>query len=82
MKNRQHGGQKKNDKGPSSDLHNTTQQTTDRITRTPLKTRGEHGKVVTKQKDRITQTPTQKTGRDRSTRRKQPICRKSLTIFR
>jgi hypothetical protein len=44
MKDRQHSGQKKNDKGPSSDLHKTTQQTKDRATRTPpLKTGGEVG---------------------------------------
>jgi hypothetical protein len=44
MKNRQHSGQKKNGRGPSSDLHNTTQKTKDRATRTPpLKTGGELG---------------------------------------
>ena len=44
MKDRQRSGQKKNDKGPSSDLHNTTQKTKDRATRTPrLKTDGELG---------------------------------------
>ena len=44
MKDRQHSGQKKNDKGTSSDLHNTTQKTKDRATRTPSqKTGGELG---------------------------------------
>ena len=44
MKDRQHSGQKKNDKGLSSDLHNTTQKSKDRATRTPqLKTGGEVG---------------------------------------
>jgi len=44
MKDRQHSGQKINDKGPSSDLHNTTQKTKDRATRTPpLTTGGELG---------------------------------------
>ncbi len=44
MKDRQHSGQKKNDKGTSSDLHNTTQKTKDRATRTPpQKTGGELG---------------------------------------
>ena len=44
MKDRQHSGQKKNDKGTNSDLHNTTQKTKDRATRSPpQKTGGELG---------------------------------------
>jgi hypothetical protein len=36
-KNRQHNGQKKNDKRTSNNLQNTAHKTKDRITRTPLK---------------------------------------------
>ena len=38
-KDRQHNGQKENDKSTNNDLQNTTQKTKDRATRTPLKTR-------------------------------------------
>ena len=41
MKDRQHNGHKKKDKGTNSDLQNTTQKTTDRTTRIPLYTGGE-----------------------------------------
>jgi hypothetical protein len=37
-KNRQHNGQKKQDKMTNNDLQNTTQKTKDRATRTSLKT--------------------------------------------
>jgi hypothetical protein len=37
-KDRQHNGQKKNDKMTNNDLHNTTRKTKDRATQTPLKT--------------------------------------------
>ena len=49
MKDRQHNGQKKKDKGTNSDLQNTTQKTTDRTTRIPLYTGGElrcSGRVI------------------------------------
>jgi hypothetical protein len=38
-KYRQHNGQKKKDKRTNNDRQNTTQETEDRATRTPLKTR-------------------------------------------
>ena len=41
MKDRQHNGQKKKDKGTNSDLQNTTQKTKDRTIRNPLNTRDE-----------------------------------------
>ena len=37
----QHNGQKKNEKRTSNDPQNITQKTKDRVTRTPLKSRGE-----------------------------------------
>jgi hypothetical protein len=40
-KNKQHNGQKKKDKRTNNDLQNITHKTTDRVTRTPLKTGGE-----------------------------------------
>jgi hypothetical protein len=39
-KDRQHNGQRKNDKRSNNDLQNATQKTKDRVTRTPLKTGG------------------------------------------
>jgi len=36
-KERQHNGQKKNDKSTNNDLQNTTQKTKDRVPRTSLK---------------------------------------------
>jgi hypothetical protein len=39
-KDKQHNGQRKNDKRSNNDLQNTTQKTKDRVTRTPLKTGG------------------------------------------
>jgi hypothetical protein len=50
-KNRQHNGQKKK----TNDLQNITHNTKDRVTRTPLKTGGEHS--TQKTKDRATRTP-------------------------
>jgi hypothetical protein len=41
MKDRQHNGQKKKDKGTNNDLQNTTQKTKGRATHTSLKTGGE-----------------------------------------
>ena len=41
LKDRQHNGQKKKDKRTNNDLQNITHKTTDRITRTPLKSGGE-----------------------------------------
>ena len=40
-KNKQHNGQKKKYKRTNNDLQNITHKTTDRVTRTPLKTGGE-----------------------------------------
>jgi hypothetical protein len=40
-KNRQHNGQKRKYKRTNNDIQNTTQKTKDRVTRIPLKIRGE-----------------------------------------